>query len=71
MIMERTREGRAIAKKNPGYKEGRPKKYTEAQIEHALRLLENHSYKQVVDMTGISKATLARAKSKKIEATDE
>lgn len=71
MIMERTREGRAIARKNPGYKEGRPKKYTKAQIEHALRLLNDHSYKQVVEMTGISKATLARAKSKMTEATDE
>ncbi len=71
MIMERTREGRAIAKKNPGYREGRPRKYTKAQIEHALRLLENHSYKQVADMTGISKATLARAKLQKTEATDE
>ena len=71
MIMERTREGREIARKNSGYKEGRPKKYTKAQIEHALRLLKDHSYKQVVEMTGISKATLARAKSKKTEATDE
>ena len=65
MIVERTQEGRMIARKNKDFKEGRPKTYSSKQIEHALSLLENHSYSQVVDMTGISKATLARAKSKR------
>lgn len=63
MIVERTQEGRAIARKQPGFHEGRPKKYTKKQIEHALSLLVDHSYTQVVDMTGISKATLVRAKN--------
>ena len=63
MIMERTREGKQIAKSKDGYKEGRPKKYSKAQIEHAVLLLQDHSYKQVVDLTGISKATLVRAKN--------
>ena len=62
MIVERTQEGKTIAKQNPDFKEGRPKKYSRKQIEHALELLENHSYKQVEDMTGISKSTLIRAK---------
>lgn len=62
MIVERTQEGRAIARKHPNYHEGRPKKYSSKQIEHALGLLENHSYTQVTELTGISKATLARAK---------
>jgi DNA invertase Pin-like site-specific DNA recombinase len=62
MIVERTQEGRAIARKNPNYREGRPKKFSHKQIEHALQLLKDHSYKQVTEMTGISKATLARAK---------
>ena len=62
MIVERTQEGRAIARKHPNYHEGRPKKYSSKQIEHALELLENHSYTQVTELTGISKATLARAK---------
>lgn len=62
MIVERTQEGRAIARKNPNYREGRPKKFSHKQIEHALQLLQDHSYKQVTEMTGISKATLARAK---------
>lgn len=64
MIAERTQEGRAIARQKPGYREGRPKKYSRAQIEHALCLLEEYSYKQVSEMTGISKATLAREKKR-------
>ena len=61
MIVERTQEGRRIAKKNKSdYREGRPKKYSKAQIKHAMELLETHSYTQVVEMTGISKATLYR-----------
>jgi DNA invertase Pin-like site-specific DNA recombinase len=62
MIVERTQEGKAIAKQKPDFKEGRPKKFSKKQIEHGLKLLENHSYKQVEDMTGISKSTLIRAK---------
>ena len=58
-------EGKAIAKQNPDFREGRPKKYSRKQIEHALELLESNSYKQVEDMTGISKSTLIRAKKKR------
>ena len=65
MIVERTQEGRAIARQRDGYREGRPKKYTRAQIDHAMELLDSHSYKQVVEMTGISRATLAREKQKR------
>lgn len=65
MIVERTTEGKTIAKQNPAYREGRPKKYKKAQIEHALELLQNHSYKQVEQLTGISKSTLIRAKKSK------
>src|SRR6476620_3225610 len=45
MIVERTQEGKAIAKQNPEFREGRPKKYGKKQIEHALKLLQDHSYK--------------------------
>lgn len=62
MIVERTLEGKAIAKQNPDFREGRPKKYSKKQVEHALELLNDHSYKQVEDLTGISKSTLIRAK---------
>jgi len=64
MIVERTQEGKMIAKQKPDFREGRPKKYGRRQIEHALLLLETHSYKQVESMTGISKSTLIRAKRK-------
>lgn len=64
MIVERTRSGREVARQKDGYREGRPKKHSGMQIEHALALLENYSYKQVSQMTGISKSTLQRAKKR-------
>lgn len=60
MIIERTQEGKAIAKQNPDFREGRPNKYNKKQLEHALKLKETHSYKQVEELTGISKSTLIR-----------
>lgn len=61
MIVERTQSGKEIAKKNPDYREGRPRKYTKKQMEHARELKdEGHSYKEVTAMTGISKCTLYR-----------
>lgn len=64
MIVERTQEGKAIAKTKTGFTEGRPKKYTQKQIKHALRLLSinggDKSYNEVVEITGISKSTLIR-----------
>lgn len=64
MIVERTQEGKAIAKLSPDFKEGRPKKFSKVQINHALDLLNEYSYKQVGQVTGISKSTLIRAKRK-------
>ena len=64
MIIQRTQEGKAIARQNPNFRDGRPKKFKREQIEHALELLNEHSYKQVSAMTGISPTTLVRAKSK-------
>lgn len=66
MIVERTQEGKAIAKLKPDFREGRPNKYGKEQIEHALKLKEGNSYKQVEALTGISKSTLIRAKNKKL-----
>ena len=63
MILERTAAGKEIAKTRDGFKEGRPP-IARAKIELALKLLENHSYKKVADMTGISVATLARYRRK-------
>ncbi|GAB1793940.1 recombinase family protein [Priestia megaterium] len=67
LIVERTQEGKAIAKQRDDFKEGRPNKFSKKQIAHALELLETHSYKQVEEITGISKSTLIRAKKKQIK----
>lgn len=63
MIVERTQTGKMVARQNPDFRDGRPKKYSRAQISHALELLESgRSYRQVENMTGISKSTLIRSK---------
>lgn len=62
MIVERTQEGRAIARQRPDFREGRPRKFGKKQLEHALGLLQDYSYKQVEEITGISKSTLIREK---------
>jgi len=61
MIVERTQEGKAIAKTKEGYKEGRPRAYTDKQLDMAMDLLKEHSYTEVEKMTKISKSTLVRA----------
>lgn len=61
MIVERTQEGKRIAKMKQGFHEGRPRKFVGPQINHALQLLEQgNSYTAVEKMTGISKSTLVR-----------
>lgn len=63
LIIERTQEGKALAKKRSDYREGRPRKHSKQQVEHALNLLATHTYKQVESMTGMNKRTLMRRKS--------
>lgn len=63
MIVERTQTGKAVARQDPNFRDGRPKKYTQQQIRLALDLLEQgKTYRQITEMTGISKSTLIRAK---------
>ena len=63
MIVERTQAGKAIAREKGIQVDGRPKKFSPVQINHALKLLdEGNSFTQVAEMTGISKATLVRAR---------
>lgn len=64
LIVQRTQEGKEIAKRKPGYREGRPRKYSKKQLEHAMELLENYSYSQVAELTGISSSTLYREKKR-------
>lgn len=72
MIVERTQEGKAVARERAkaegkDFREGRPKIHKRGAIDHALDLLVDHSYSQVVEMTGISKSTLARAKRERLK----
>lgn len=61
MIVERTQSGKDIARANGKRVDGRPKKYTKAQRDHAMELLQTgNSYTEVERMTGISKSTLIR-----------
>ncbi|RVT57396.1 recombinase family protein [Niallia taxi] len=60
LIVERTQEGKAIARQRDDFREGRPRKFNRKQIEHALDLLQTHSYTEVERMTGVSKSTLIR-----------
>ena len=65
MIIQRTQEGKAIAKQNPNYREGRKPTYTKAQLDHAMELKETHSFKQVEAKTKISMSTLKREAKKR------
>lgn len=73
IIIERTQEGKAIAKMKENFKDGRPKKFSEKQLNHAVSLLSvmggGYSYKQVEEFTGISKSTLQREVKRKRNST--
>lgn len=75
MIVERTQEGKAIAKTKEGFKEGRPKAYTPKQLDNALSMLTvnggKHSYKEVAELLGISKSTLIRENNKRKAMMEE
>lgn len=68
LIVERTQEGKALAKQRSDFKEGRPRKYSKKQIDHALSLLKSKTYKEVEEITGISKRTLIRRKNEKVHS---
>lgn len=62
MIVERTQTGKAVARQSPNFRDGRPRKFTPEQLQLGLMLLEQgKTYKQVKELTGISKSTLIRA----------
>lgn len=66
MIIERTQAGKAIAKQNPGFREGRPKVHKQVKVNHALDLIESgRSYKDVSETIQISESTLYRAMRKR------
>ena len=64
-IVERTQTGKAVARQDPNFRDGRPKKFTPEQIDLALSLLaQGKTYRQITTMTGISKSTLIRSRRK-------
>ena len=65
LIIERTQEGKAIAKQREDFREGRPKKFDKKHLDNAMQLLKSNSYKEVEAKTGISVATLARERRKR------
>lgn len=65
LIVARTQEGKAIAKQNPHYRDGR-KPTDQVRLNHALdELGKGKTYKQVARETGISISTIQRAKRRK------
>ena len=71
MIVERTQTGKALAREKGVRVDGRPLKYSKAQLDHAMELLTDNSYTQVEQMTGISKSTLTREKRRRMERSSE
>ncbi|HDX9589489.1 TPA: recombinase family protein [Bacillus pseudomycoides] len=65
LIVERTQEGKALARQRDDFREGRPRKHSKQQVENALKLLKTHTYKEVEAMTGITKRTLIRRKNER------
>ncbi|WP_289137736.1 recombinase family protein [uncultured Brevibacillus sp.] len=65
MIIERTAEGKAIAKQKSGFREGRPPKFTKLQLDHAIGLLQTHNMREVVNITRISESTIKRELQKR------
>lgn len=70
LIIERTQTGKAAARSRTGFRDGRPPKFSREQIDHAICLLENHSYKEVTKMTGIP-AVHYRGRTEKGETNNE
>lgn len=68
MIVQRTTEGKAIARTKDNFIEGRPTKYDEATLQAAMSLLEKYNYREVAAITGISKSTLYRMRNKLISS---
>lgn len=67
LIVSRTQEGKEFAKKHdPNFKDGRPRKFTQTQLDMAYKLREEKhwTYKKIAEETGISQSTLYKVFSK-------
>ncbi|MGN4445820.1 recombinase family protein [Bacillus cereus group sp. MYBK79-1] len=73
LIVERTQEGKEIAKQNPNFTEGRPKVHANKKLDEAMRLKTEmkYSFRQLSEVTNISMSTLQRhARKLKSEGID-
>ena len=66
MIIERTQAGKELAKKNPDFKDGRPRKYTNEELSKAIELVNKFGYNKTSKLCGISKSTLIRYRKENI-----
>ena len=65
LIVERTQEGKEIAKLNPEFKEGRPKLITDEQEQRVVELHnEGNTQRAIVEATGVSKGSVSRILNK-------
>ena len=62
MIIERTQAGKEIARSKAGFRDGRPP-IDQKRKDFAVDLIlnQNKTYREVVELTGLSKSTLIRA----------
>ena len=61
MIVQRTSEGKAFAKKhNKNFKEGRPKRKITDRYRKIYEYKQNHTYKETEQMCGVSRSTIQR-----------
>lgn len=71
MIVQRTQEGKAIAKQKPDFREGRPP-IDKTKMDGAMSLLDSgNSYKQVASITGVSVSSLTRYRRKQREQMEQ
>lgn len=65
MIVERMAEGKDRARQNGKRVDGRPRKHSLYQLDHAMQLLQNNSFTEVEKLTNISRSTLTRERRKR------
>lgn len=66
-FIDHSQVGRAIAREQGKKVDGRPKKYPVDQLDHAMSLLDGHSFNEVERLTGISRSTLLRESKERKE----
>lgn len=65
--IERNQNSILITNTRQGLKKGRPKVYTQEQLDDAIEMIRNRSYKEVSYITGMSMSTLFREVKKRKE----